>query len=120
MNFRSRLLLAGLLVFGMLIVAVVPALAFGGGTGGGFGGGSSGGGGGGGGGFSGGGGGFGGGGFGFPLFFPFFGFGGGGLLPILIFLAFLWLSRQSASGGGQPGIARPSDATLIRLEIGLL
>ncbi|HLZ07098.1 MAG TPA: DUF1517 domain-containing protein [Chloroflexota bacterium] len=118
MKLRNRLVMTGLLAGVVVLSAAVPALAFGGGTGGGFGGG--GGGGSSGGGFSGGGGGFGGGGFGFPLFLPFFGFGGGGLLPIVIFLAFLWLSRQSAGGGGQMGTANPSDATLIRLEIGLL
>ncbi len=63
----------------------------------------------------------GGGGFGFPMFFPFFGFGGG-LLPILLILFFIWMSRQAStrSSGGTMLPARPSEVNLIRLEIGLL
>lgn len=120
MRLRDRLYWAGILAVAALFDLTGSALAFGGGTGGGFGG-SSGGGGFGGGGLGGGGLG-GGGGFGFPMFFPMFGIGGGSLVPILIFLAFLWLSRQSASGGGGGGnrISLPSKVNLIRLEIGLL
>jgi uncharacterized membrane protein len=124
---RKRLLLAIVLAATLVVGVVVPALAFGGGTGGGFSGG--GGGGGGGGGFGGGGGGFGGGGFGFPLFFPFLGFGGGSLIPILLFLFLFWLSRNAGSRGGRGlglglgsgmGQVQSPDVNVIRLEIGLL
>lgn len=113
---RNRFALASILAIAVLLDLTSSVLAFGGGTGGGFGGATGGGGGGGG----LGGGGLGGGGFGFPLFFPMFGIGGGSLVPILIFLVFLWLSRQSASSGGGRGLALPSKVNLIRLEIGLL
>ena len=110
----GKLAVALLFATALLLEFAIPALAFGGGVGGGsnFGG-------------SGGGGGGvslpgGGGGFGFPVFMPFFGFGGG-LLPILLFLFFIWLSRQSSmSRGGSMAPARPSDVNLIKLEIGLL
>ncbi len=118
MKRRERLWYASLLALGLFLDFALPAIAFGGGTGGGsgFGRGSTGGGGG----FSSGGG-LGGGGFGFPLFFPFLGIGGGSIIPIVIFLAFLWLSRQS-SGGGRSllGAGEPSNVNLIQLEIGLL
>ena len=62
-----------------------------------------------------------GGGFGFPLFLPVFGFGGG-LLPMVLFFLFIWLSRQvsSSSAGGASAPARPSDCNLIRLEVAML
>ncbi len=127
---NRRLLVAVFFGIAALMVYAVPAFAFGGG--GGVGGGSSFGGGAGGGfgGGYGGGGSFGGGapvggggGFGFPLFLPVFGFGGG-LLPIVLFFLFIWLSRQvssSSTGTGGPNLlARPSDCNLIRLEVAML
>jgi uncharacterized membrane protein len=100
----------------LILGVVAPALAFGGGVGGGYSGG-----GGGGGGIGGGGGGFGGGGgIPFPMFFPFMGFGGSAIVPILIFLFFVWLNRQSQSGGRLAAPSRPSEVNLVRLEIGLL
>ncbi len=116
MRKSDRLLFAVVLAVAVLLDFAVPALAFGGGVGGGssfgrgLGGGT--------------GGGLpvgGGGGFGFPIFFPMFGFGGG-ILPILLFLFFIWLSRRAStpSGAGTMLPARPSDVNLIKLEIGLL
>jgi uncharacterized membrane protein len=111
-------ILAFVVAIALVFLLVAPALALGGGVGGGsrFGGGFGGG--------SEGGGvpiGGGGGGFFFPVFFPFFGFGGG-LLPILLFLFFIWLSRQASTqpAGGPVAPYRPSEVNLIRLEIGLL
>ena len=121
MRMRHRLMLALVIALVGIITIAVPVLAFGGGVGGGssFGGGSSGGG------FSGGGGGFsgGGGGFGFPMFFPFLGFGGGGILPILILLFFFWMNRQASAsrqGGGSSLPTRSQDVNVIRLELALL
>ncbi len=113
MKTYERLLLA----FGIAVALALEggsALAAGGGVGGGsrFGGGYGGG--------SDGGGGFGGGGIPFPLFFPFFGFGGGALIPLLIFFFLLWLSRQGSEAGRMLPAGRPSEVNLIRLEIGLL
>lgn len=128
MKHSRRLLMAALFGVAALIVYVIPAFAFGGGggVGGGsnFGGGSSGGFGGGyggGGSFGGGGSLGGGGGYGFPLFFPFFGFGGG-LLPIVLFFLYVWLSRQvsSSSARGPSGPLRPSECNLIRVEVAML
>ncbi|HEY8694146.1 MAG TPA: DUF1517 domain-containing protein [Chloroflexota bacterium] len=120
----------------LVLMAVEPALAKGGGVGGGssFGGGSRGGSSGGGGGFGGGGGYYGGGyggfggGFGLPwLFLPFIGFGGGGLFGIvLIVILFVW-GRGLLSGifGGRGGggggySARQSHVTVGQLDIALL
>ena len=108
-----RLLVAAFFSVAALALYAAPAMAFGGG--GGVGGGSS---------FGGGGGGsFGGGGFGFPLFFPVFGFGGG-LLPMVLFFLFIWLSRQvsssSVGGGGVGAPQRPSDCNLIQVEVAML
>jgi uncharacterized membrane protein len=121
-----RLLVAVIFGVAALMAYAAPAFAFGGGVGGGssFGGSVGGGGsfgGGFGGGFSGGGVPVGGGGFGFPLFFPVFGIGGG-ILPTLLFVLFIWLSRQAASSsaGGPRAPARPSDCNLIRLEVAML
>lgn len=122
MKKSERLFFAFALAAAALLEFAVPALAFGGGVGGGssFGGGFGGGGGGlgGGGGSFGGGGGFG----GFPMFLPFMGFGGGGILPILLFLFFIWMSRRASmpSQGGTMLPSRPSEVNLIKLEIGLL
>ncbi|HUX88157.1 MAG TPA: DUF1517 domain-containing protein [Chloroflexota bacterium] len=119
MGTKQRLVLAlGLALTGILFFAL-PVFALGGGVGGG----SSFGGGGGGGGSFGGGGGFGGGGFGFPMFIPFLPFGGGGLLPILLFLFYIWMSRQSSTNrgtGGRSMTASSPDVNIIRLEIALL
>ncbi|MGH2461767.1 MAG: DUF1517 domain-containing protein [Chloroflexota bacterium] len=119
MRKRDKFLFAAFLGTTLLLDFAVPALAFGGGVGGG----SS---------FGGGGGGFGGGGglpigggggFGLPMFFPMFGFGGG-IVPILLFLLFIWLSRRgsmtSGRGAGTMLPSRSSDVNLIKLEIGLL
>lgn len=116
MKRHEKFLFALFFATALLLDVVVPALAAGGGVGGGTsfgrgGGGPS-------------GGGIplgGGGGFGFPVFFPFFGFGGG-LLPILLFLFFIWMSRRASMGssGGTMLPARPSEVNLIKLEIGLL
>lgn len=120
MRTKQRLVLAlGLALTGILFFAL-PAFALGGGVGGGssFGGGGEGGG------FGGGGSFGGGGGFGFPMFIPFLPFGGGGLLPILLFLFYIWMSRQSSMNrgtGGRSMTAAPSpDVNIIRLEIALL
>ena len=118
MKKHGRLLFACVLAMTLVLDYAVPALAFGGGVGGGgrFGGGY-----GGGGGVGGGGGGFGGGGgIPFPMFFPFLGFGGSALIPIIIFLFLLWFSRQASSGGTALGPGRPSEVNLVQLEIGLL
>lgn len=121
MRMRHRLMLALVIALVGILTIALPVLAFGGGVGGGssFGGGSSGGG------FSGGGGGFsgGGGGFGFPMFFPFLGFGGGGILPILILLFFFWMNRQASASrqsGGSSLPTRSQDVNVIRLELALL
>jgi uncharacterized membrane protein len=112
---HEKYLFALFLATVVLLSIVVPALAAGGGVGGGgnFGRG--------GGGIGGGGVPLGGGGFGFPIFFPFFGFGGG-LLPILLFLFLIWMSRRASMGSSSGTMlpARSSEVTLIKLEIGLL
>jgi uncharacterized membrane protein len=54
------------------------------------------------------------------MFFPFMGFGGSAIVPILIFLFFVWMSRQGQSSGRIGAPARPSEVNLVRLEIGLL
>lgn len=113
MRFPRGWMVASVLAGIAALMVAGPAFAQGGGVGGG-------------GSFGGGGGGGGGGGFGgglpFPMFFPFFGFGGGGIIPILLFLLVMWFMRQSqgARGGGLLAPARPSQVSLIRLEIGFL
>jgi len=125
----------GLVVL-LILVAVEPALARGGGVGGGssFGGGGARGGSlGGGGGFGGGGGYYGGGyggyggGFGLPwLFLPFIGFGGGGLFSIvLIVILFMWgrrlLGGMFGGGGGGGGYSvRQSHVSVAQLDLALL
>lgn len=112
---RRTWAVAGLFAMILLLGVVAPVFAYGGGVGGG---GNFGGGGGGGGGgpvgFPGGGGGI-----PFPVFFPFFG-GGGSLIPILIFIFLLWLSRQNRGGGGIGAPSRPSSVNVVRLEVALL
>jgi len=65
-----------------------------------------------------------GGGFGFPFIMPIFGFGGGGLFTLLIFIAvatFLLRSFRSIAGGeaGEYGVASPT-ISVARLQVGLL
>lgn len=118
MTRRERILVASGLALASFLGVAVPALAFGGGVGGGshfgggFGGGSEGGV------PIGGGGGFG---LPFPVFFPFFGYGGG-ILPILLILLYFWMSRRASapSSGGTVLPSPRSDVNLIKLEIGLL
>lgn len=115
----------------LILVAVEPALARGGGVGGGssFGGGSRGGGGfGGGGGYYGGGYGGYGGGFGLPwLFLPFIGFGGGGFFSIILIILLFTMGRRMLSGmfsGGADGgggySVRQSHVTVGQLDLALL
>ncbi len=75
------------------------------------------------------GGGFRGGGFGFPFIIPFFGFGGGGLLGMLMLFAVVGLlinGFRSAMGGARPMggssdvVERDGPATLAQVQIGLL
>ena len=78
------------------------------------------------------GGGFGGGGFGFPFIIPFFGFGGGGLLGMLMLFAVVGLLlngfRSAMGSGGAMGSGSPNDAmveedgpvTIAQVQIGLL
>jgi uncharacterized membrane protein len=65
-----------------------------------------------------------GGGFGFPFILPFFGFGGGGLFSMLIFLAiasFLVRSFRNATEGGDIETYSPNPSVSVaRLQIGLL
>lgn len=67
-----------------------------------------------------------GGGFGFPFVFPLFGFGGGGLFTILIFLAiagFLTQTFRRAAGGGEldeVGYSSNPPISVNRLQVGLL
>jgi Predicted membrane protein len=68
---------------------------------------------------------YGGGGFGFPFLIPFFGFGGGGLFSLLIFMAiagFVFNSIRSAMGQGQDEAGYTSNPTVsvARLQVGLL
>ena len=68
---------------------------------------------------------YGGGGFGFPFLIPFFGFGGGGLFSLLIFMAlagFIFNSIRSAMGQGQdePGYSSNPTVSVARLQVGLL
>lgn len=76
-----------------------------------------------GGGYSGGGYGYGGGGFGFPFLLPFVGYGGGGLLSILVFLAiasFIVRSLQSAGVGTEEGYGDSSTVAVAEVQVGLL
>ncbi|KKZ12048.1 MAG: hypothetical protein TE42_06065 [Candidatus Synechococcus spongiarum SP3] len=76
------------------------------------------------------GGGFGGGGFGFPFIIPFFGFGGGGLLGMLMLFAVVGLLlngfRSAMGGAGTMGSPREAMAerdgpvTIAQVQIGLL
>ena len=77
------------------------------------------------------GGGFGGGGFGFPFIMPFFGFGGGGLLGMLMLFAVVGLLlngfRSAMGGAGTMGSAnddamteRDGPVTIAQVQIGLL
>ncbi len=115
MKGHKKYLFAVFLAVAVLLGIVAPALAAGGGVGGGSNFGRVGGG------AGGGGVPLGGGGFGFPIFFPFFGFGGG-LLPILLFLFLIWMSRRASMGSSAGTMlpSRPSEVNLIKLEIGLL
>lgn len=68
-----------------------------------------------------------GGGFGFPFVFPLFGFGGGGLFTILIFLAIAGFLAQTfrrvVSGGGEVdevGYSSNPSVSVNRLQVGLL
>lgn len=68
---------------------------------------------------------YGGGGFGFPFLIPFFGFGGGGLFSLLIFMAiagFIFNSIRSAVGQGQDeqGYGSNPTVSVARLQVGLL
>lgn len=68
---------------------------------------------------------YGGGGFGFPFLIPFFGFGGGGLFSLLIFMAvagFIFNSIRSAIGQGEDTAGYGSNPTVsvARLQVGLL
>ena len=63
-----------------------------------------------------------GGGFGFPFLLPFFGFGGGGLFSILIFIAianFLVRSFRSSGVGGDGGYSNPK-ISVAQVQVGLL
>jgi uncharacterized membrane protein len=67
--------------------------------------------------------GYGGGGFGFPFLLPFVGYGGGGLLSILVFLAiasFLVRSLQSAGVGTEEGYSDSSTVAVAEVQVGLL
>ncbi len=70
---------------------------------------------------------YGGGGFGFPFLIPFFGFGGGGLFSLLIFMAvagFIFNSIRSVMGQGQNedelGYSSNPTVSVARLQVGLL
>jgi len=70
---------------------------------------------------------YGGGGFGFPFLIPFFGFGGGGLFSVLIFMAvagFIFNSIRSVMGQGQDedelGYSSNPTVSVARLQVGLL
>ena len=67
--------------------------------------------------------GYGGGGFGFPFLIPFFGFGGGGLFSVLIFLAiasFIVRSFQNAGMGQDGGYTSSSKVAVAQVQVGLL
>ena len=67
--------------------------------------------------------GYGGGGFGFPFLIPFFGFGGGGLFSILIFLAiasFIVRSFQNAGMGQDGSYTSSSKVAVAQVQVGLL
>ncbi len=69
--------------------------------------------------------GYGGGGFGFPFLLPFFGYGGGGLFSILIFLAiasFIVRSLQNAGVGSDSNgsYERSSKVAVAQVQVGLL
>lgn len=67
--------------------------------------------------------GYGGGGFGFPFLLPFFGYGGGGLFSILIFLAiasFIIRSFQNAGVAGDSGYGTSSKVAVAQVQVGLL
>jgi uncharacterized membrane protein len=67
--------------------------------------------------------GYGGGGFGFPFLLPFVGYGGGGLLSILVFLAiasFIVRSLQSAGVGTESGYGDSSTVAVAEVQVGLL
>jgi uncharacterized membrane protein len=125
-----RLLIVLGVVALLILMAVEPALAKGGGVGGGssFGGGGRGGGGGfgGGGGYYGGGYGGYGGGFGLPwLFLPFIGFGGGGFFSIILIILLFTVGRRMLAGmfggGGGGGYSvRQSHVTVAQLDLALL
>lgn len=66
---------------------------------------------------------YGGGGFGFPFIIPFFGFGGGGLFSLLIFLAiagFLFRSFRSVARQDEPEYSSNPTVSIARLQVGLL
>jgi uncharacterized membrane protein len=67
--------------------------------------------------------GYGGGGFGFPFLLPFVGYGGGGLLSILVFLAiasFIVRSLQSAGVVTESGYGESSTVAVAEVQVGLL
>ncbi len=67
--------------------------------------------------------GYGGGGFGFPFLIPFFGFGGGGLFSVLIFLAiasFIVRSFQNAGMGQDGSYTSSSKVAVAQVQVGLL
>jgi uncharacterized membrane protein len=67
--------------------------------------------------------GYGGGGFGFPFLLPFVGYGGGGLLSILVFLAiasFLIRSFQNAGVVSEEGYVGSSQVSVAEVQVGLL
>ncbi len=66
---------------------------------------------------------YGGGGFGFPFIIPFFGFGGGGLFSLLIFMAiagFIFKSFRSTMGQDELGYTSNPTVSVARLQVGLL
>ncbi|MBD2485538.1 DUF1517 domain-containing protein [Planktothrix sp. FACHB-1365] len=67
---------------------------------------------------------YGGGGFGFPFIIPFFGFGGGGLFSLLIFMAiagFIFRSFRSTMGQDElGGYSSNPTVSVARLQVGLL
>jgi len=66
---------------------------------------------------------YGGGGFGFPFLIPFFGFGGGGLFSLLIFMAiagFIFKSFRSTMGQDELGYTSNPTVSVARLQVGLL
>ncbi|MBE9145335.1 DUF1517 domain-containing protein [Planktothrix mougeotii] len=66
---------------------------------------------------------YGGGGFGFPFIIPFFGFGGGGLFSLLIFMAiagFIFRSFRSTMEQDELGYSSNPTVSVARLQVGLL